>query len=80
MITDGTIANGKLAHSSITIAGNEVALGGSISLSDLGLTSVLHFKGFAINNSLTEGSKLNPFISSNSPPLYNGEPGDVVID
>lgn len=80
MITDGTIANGKLAHSSITIAGNEVALGGSISLSDLGLTSVLHFKGFAVNNSLTEGSKLNPFISSNSPPLYNGEPGDVVID
>jgi len=80
MILDGTIANIKLANSSITIAGNEVSLGGSVSLADLGLSAVLRFKGIARNNSLRDGSFGDPFSLANPIPNYNGEPGDVVLD
>ena len=80
MIADGTIANVKLVNSIITIAGNEVSLGGSISLSDLGLTQVLHFKGVAANDTLADGSKKDPFSTAIEKPNYNGDLGDVVID
>lgn len=80
MINDATIANAKLAHSSITIAGNEVFLGDSISLSDLGLAQVLHFKGVASNNTLSDGSLKDPFSTASEVPNYSGELGDVVLD
>lgn len=80
MIADGTITNVKLVNSIITIAGNEVSLGGSISLSDLGLTQVLHFKGVAANDTLADGSKKDPFSTATEKPNYNGDLGDVVLD
>lgn len=80
MIADGTIANVKLVNSIITIAGNEVSLGGSISLSDLGLVQVLHFKGVAANDTLSDGSKTDPFSTATEKPDYNGDLGDVVLD
>lgn len=79
MIDDGTIGNAKLANDSITIAGQSVALGGSLALSDLGLSNVLHFVGIAVNNTLANGSLLDPFSSALSPPNYSGSSGDVVI-
>lgn len=41
----GSIDNSKLSNSTITIGGNSVALGGSISLADLGLDSAMHYRG-----------------------------------
>ena len=45
----GSIANGKLSNSKITIAGSQVSLGGSISAdtlrSNLGLSNAMHYRG-----------------------------------
>ena len=80
MIADATIENEKLVFPYITIGGQDVYLGGSLDVSDLGITGVLHFKGIAKNNSLQEGSHLDPLSTSTPIPNYAGEPGDVIID
>lgn len=75
----GSIANNKLANSSITIAGNSVALGGSLAAdtlrTSLGLTSAMHFIGKA-TVAITDGSTTDPTISGYSTKTA----GDVIID
>lgn len=55
---------------------------GEITLSDLGLSNALHFKGIAIRNDLADGVIFDPFDSSINPRNYSdsGEDGDVVLD
>ena len=53
---------------------------GEITLSDLGLSNALHFKGVAIRNDLTDNSVVDPFDSSANPSTYSGTEGDVILD
>lgn len=75
----GSIANGKLANSSVTIAGNSVSLGGSITAdtlrTSLGLSNAMHFVGIA-TVAITDGSTTDPTISGYSTKAA----GDVIID
>ena len=61
----GSIANSKLANSTMIIAGNSVALGGSVSATtlreSLGLSNAMHFVGVA-TVAITDGSTVNPSI------------------
>lgn len=76
----GSIANNKLSNSSMTIAGNTVALGGTLNAetlrTSLGLSSALHFLGKATVN-ITDGSTVDPKIGGNTTVVGAG---DVVID
>ena len=76
----GSIANNKLANSSMTIAGNTVSLGGTLNAdtlrTSLGLSSALHFLGKA-TVSLSDGSTDDPKINGNTTTVTAG---DVVID
>lgn len=76
----GSIANNKLANSSMTIAGNTVALGGTLNAdtlrTSLGLSNALHFLGKATVN-ITDGSTVDPKIGGNTTVVGAG---DVVID
>lgn len=53
---------------------------GVVTLADLGLSNALHFIGQAVNETLEDGSALDPFSSAQNPPTYNGSTGDVVLD
>lgn len=70
---------GSLNNSKITIAGNDVSLGGSITAdtlrTSLGLSNAMHFIGKA-TVAITDGSTTDPAISSYSTKVA----GDVVID
>ncbi len=77
----GSIANGKLANSSVTIAGNAISLGGSLSAdtlrTSLGLSSAMHFLGITtttMSDGLTTAA-VTVGGSSKTPAA-----GDVVID
>ncbi len=78
----GSIANNKLANSSVSIAGNSVSLGGSLDAStltsSLGLSSAMHFIGVA-TVAITDGSTTNPTISGYDF-ANNKKAGDVIID
>jgi len=75
----GSIANGKLAHSKVTIAGNDVSLGGSLAAAtlteSLGLSKAMRFIGVA-TVAITDGSTTDPVISGYSTKTA----GDVIID
>ena len=75
----GSIANSKLANSTVTIAGNSVSLGGSVSAetlrTSLGLSNAMHFVGIATVD-LTDGSTTDPKIANYSAKTK----GDVIID
>jgi len=77
----GSIANAKLANSSVTIAGNTVSLGGSLAantlISSLGLSNALHFIGIATVG-IVDGGTADPTISGYT--FSNAKAGDVVID
>lgn len=76
----GSIANGKLANSKITIAGNDVSLGGSLAAStlteSLGLSKAMSFLGVA-TVAITDGGTEDPKIGGNATTV---KAGDVVID
>lgn len=78
----GSIANGKLANSSISIAGTSVSLGGTLAAetlrTNLGLSNAMHFIGKA-TVAITDGSTTNPTI--NGYDFTNKKAaGDVIID
>lgn len=77
----GSIANSKLANSKVTIAGNDVSLGGSLATatlrSSLGLSNALHFIGVA-TNTITDGGTQDPGISGYNTTV-NRQAGDVVL-
>ena len=75
----GSIANDKLANSSVTIAGNAISLGGSLTAETLrtalGLSSAMHFVGTA-TVAITDGSTTDPKIDK----YTTKQKGDVIID
>ena len=75
----GSIANNKLINSAVTIAGNNISLGGSIDAKtlreSLGLSNAMHFVGIA-TVAITDGSTTNPSISG----YTTKQKGDVIID
>ena len=75
----GSIANNKLTNSAVTIAGNNISLGGSIDATtlreSLGLSNAMHFVGIA-TVAITDGSTTNPSISG----YTTKQKGDVIID
>lgn len=75
----GSIANNKLTNSAITIAGNSVSLGNSISATtlreSLGLSNAMHFVGIA-TVAITDGSTTDPSIGG----YTTKQKGDVIID
>lgn len=75
----GSIANSKLANSAVTIAGNSVSLGSSVSAetlrTSLGLSNAMHFIGIATVD-ITDGSTTDPKIANYSTKAK----GDVIID
>jgi len=77
----GSIANAKLANSSITIAGNSVALGGSLAaatlVSSLGLSKAMSFRGIT-TTALTDNATTSPVAFSDNTSLTPAA-GDVVI-
>lgn len=72
----GSISNDKLTNSKITIAGNEVSLGGSISLDDLGISHAMHFKG-TTTTALSDDATTKPITINNA--SYTQQEGDVVL-
>lgn len=81
-VGNGTITNAMLANSSMSIAGNTVSLGGSLSAdtlrSSLGLSSAMHFIGIA-TVAITDGGTQDPTISGYDF-TNNKKAGDVIID
>lgn len=75
----GSIANNKLTNSAITIAGNAISLGGSLTAetlrTSLGLSSAMHFIGTA-TVAITDGSTTDPKIDK----YTTKQKGDVIID
>jgi len=75
----GSIANSKLTNSKVTIAGNDVSLGSSLTAdtlrTSLGLSNAMHFIGVA-TVAITDGSTTDPVISGYSTKTA----GDVIID
>lgn len=75
----GSIANDKLTNSAITIAGNAISLGGSLTAETLrtalGLSSAMHFIGTA-TVAITDGSTTDPKIDK----YTTKQKGDVIID
>lgn len=78
----GSIENSKLVNSKITIAGNEIGLGGAITAetltASLGLSNAMHFIGVATVN-IADGSTTDPIIT-NYDFTNKKKPGDVIID
>ena len=78
----GSIENSKLVNSKITIAGNEIGLGGAITAetltASLGLSNAMHFIGVATVD-IADGSTTNPVIT-NYDFTNKKKPGDVIID
>lgn len=77
----GSIANSKLSNSKVTIAGNDVNLGGSLSastlVSSLGLSNALHYLG-KTTTALYEGATTNSVVVNGV--AVTPSAGDVVID
>lgn len=75
----GSIANDKLTNSAITVAGNSISLGGSLTAealrTSLGLSNAMHFVGIA-TVAITDGSTTDPKITN----YTTKQKGDVVID
>ena len=76
----GSIENGKLSHSKVTIAGNEVSLGGSVTADtlreSLGLSNAMHFVG-TTTTTMSDGlTTKNVTINSKT---YTPNSGDVVL-
>lgn len=73
----GSIANSKLANSKVTIAGNDVSLGGSLAAdtlrTSLGLASALRFVGTI--EAMTDITVANPGLGTSYAPAV----GDVVL-
>lgn len=78
-ITAGQFANERLANSKVTIAGNDVSLGESLTADalriSLGLSNAMHFIGVA-KVAITDGSTTDPQITGYSTKTA----GDVIID
>lgn len=78
-IKNANVTNAKLQYSSMTIAGNSVSLGGTLTAdtlrTSLGLSNALHFIGIA-TVAITDGSTTDPVISG----YTTKTAGDVVID
>lgn len=78
-IKDGGVTNAMLVNSKVTIAGNDISLGGSLTAetlrTSLGLSSALHFIGIA-TVAITDGSTTDPEITDYSTKTA----GDVIID
>lgn len=81
----GSIANTKLSNSKVTIAGNQVNLGGSLDAStlrsSLGLTQALRFVG-TTSTTMSDGYQGTPAGISiyTEPDAVSPAPGDVVLD
>lgn len=77
----GSIENSKLINSKITIAGNDIGLGGAITAetltASLGLSNAMHFIGVA-TVAITDGSTTNPVITNYD--FSKKKYGDVIID
>ena len=80
-IADGSITNAKLENSKITIAGQEVSLGGSLTLANMGLSSAMHFRGKA-TVAITEDSTTDPTITGYTFGTNGASAlaGDVILD
>jgi selenocysteine lyase/cysteine desulfurase len=76
----GSIANGKLANSKVTIAGNDVSLGGSLTAdtlrTSLGLSNAMHFKG-TTTTTMSDGLTTAAVTIGGS--SYTPSAGDVVL-
>lgn len=81
-IKKGNVTNEKLANSSISIAGNNVSLGGAVDANtlrtSLGLSAALRFIGIATSDQLADNTNVDPVISGYN--FANVAIGDVVID
>lgn len=77
-IANKAVTNAKLANSSITINGKAVSLGGSLTLSDIGLSSALRFIGVA-KTAIVDGAADNTIELSDGSTVSAGI-GDVVIN
>lgn len=77
-IANKAVTNAKLANSSITINGKTVSLGGSLTLSDIGLSSALRFIGVA-KTAIVDGAADNTIELSDGSTVSAGI-GDVVIN
>lgn len=79
-ITAGQFSNARLANSKVTIAGNDVSLGGSLTADtlreSLGLSNAMHFIGVTTVE-ITDGSTTDPTISGSS--YSTKTAGDVVL-
>ena len=77
----GSIANEKLSNSKVTIAGNDVSLGGSLAAdtlrTSLGLSNALHFIGIS-TSAMADNTTTVPTISGKT--YSSPEAGDVVIE
>ena len=73
----GSIANGKLTNSKITINNKVINLGDSVSLGDLGLSQALRFIGKA-STTMSETTTTAPTITGIT--SYTPQIGDVVLD
>lgn len=76
-IADKNVTNAKLANDSIIINGKSVALGGSLSLADIGLSTAMHFLGITTTN-IVDGSTTIPITIGTS--SVTPTSGDVVIN
>ena len=78
-IKNANVTNAKLQYSSMTIAGNNISIGGTLTAdtlrTSLGLSTALHFVGIA-TVAITDGSTTDPGISG----YTTKTAGDVVID
>jgi hypothetical protein len=76
----GSIENGKLSHSKVTIAGNDVSLGGSVTADtlreSLGLSNAMHFVG-TTTTAMSDGLTTKD-VTVNSK-TYTPNNGDVVL-
>lgn len=76
-IVDRAITNAKIANPSITINGKSVSLGGSLTLTDIGLSSALRFIGVT-SDPIVDGSTQDSVTINNS--VVKASVGDVVIN
>ena len=76
-IVDRAVTNAKIANPSITINGKSVSLGGSLTLTDIGLSSALRFIGIT-SDSIVDGSTKDSVTINNN--IVKAEIGNVVIN
>ena len=76
-IVDRAVTNAKIANPSITINGKSVSLGGSLTLTDIGLSSALRFIGVT-SDAIVDGSTKDSVTINNN--IVKAEIGNVVIN